>query len=62
MGPFITAVYDPPSQDLPALAVVFLPGEDSVLCRPTKDRAEAEALLASLVDELTSDLGEPGNA
>jgi hypothetical protein len=62
MGPFTAAVYDPPSDDLPVLAVVFLPGEDSVLCRPTKDRAEAEALLARLVDELTSDLGEPGKA
>jgi len=62
MGPFTTAVYDPPTENLPTLAVVFLPENDSILCRPTKDRAEAEALLARLVDELTADLGEPGNA
>jgi hypothetical protein len=62
MDAFTTAVYDPPAEGLPTLAVVFLPEQDSILCRPTKDRSEAHTLLARLVDELTADLGEPGNA
>lgn len=62
MDAFTTAVYDPPAEGLPTLAVVFLPEVDSILCRPTRDRNEARALLARLVEELTADLGAPGNA
>ena len=62
MDRFTTAVYDPPEHGLPTLAVVFLAEQDSILCRPTKDRAEAEAILARLVDELSADLGAVGNA
>jgi hypothetical protein len=62
MAPFTSAVYDPPEDGLPTLAVVFLPGEDAILCRPVKDRPEGEALLERLYDELRAGFDGPGHA
>ena len=63
MDAITSAIYDPPKEGLPTLVVVFFPHQDSILCRPTKDRAEAEALLAQLHRELGTNIaGQHGNA
>jgi hypothetical protein len=62
MQQMIGAVYDSPKEGLPTLVVVFIPEQDSIICRPAKSRDEAEALLAQLKSEIGSMFDEVGNA
>ena len=43
------AVYDSPSSEFPALAVVFRAGGDVLVAKPVADRAEGEALLSGVM-------------
>ena len=52
------AVYDPPREGLPSLAVVFGADGEVILARAMDSRAEAEALLAQIRDTIEAKLSE----
>jgi len=52
MAAFRGAVYDPPSEGFPALAVAFGADGNVLIARPMQTRAEAEALLAQIRDKI----------
>jgi len=52
MAAFRGAVYDPPSEGFPALAVAFGADGNVLIARPMQSRQEAEALLAQIRDKI----------
>ena len=59
------AVYDPPREGLPTLAVVFGADGEVLIARALADRSEAEALLGEIQNaiqaRLAEELGEDGS-
>ena len=55
------AVYDPPREGLPTLAVVFGADGNVLLARGMDSRAEAEALLAQIRNSIQSQVDKIGD-
>ena len=54
MASFRGAVYDPPSEGFPTLAVAFAANGDVLIARCMENRQQAEALLAQIKNKIES--------
>jgi len=52
------AVYDPPSEGMPTLTVVFGADGNVIIARPMPGRQEAEALLAQIRQSIQNTIDE----
>ena len=58
MASFRGAVYDPPSDGFPTLAVAFAANGDVLLARCMENRQQAEALLAQIKAKIESAIAQ----